>query len=238
MDRNSTSATILGVCLILAALVGSITFYKVRSFDNALQVTGSAKQRVTSDTVKWTGTFSRSVGPSQLKNGYAALARDAEIVAEFFKKEGITEKDIVFSPVTADQPYKWSQGGNTDQYEVRQTVQINSTDVKKITELSRKIQPIVDQGVLFSTQSLEYYYSKLSELRIQLLSAAVKDAKLRAESIAKSSGRGVGTMKSASVGVVQVLPLNSVDVSDYGTYDTSGVEKEVMATVRAAFVIR
>ena len=238
MDRNPSSAFIIGISLIVAALIGSVTFYKVRSLDNALQVTGSAKQRVTSDTVKWTGVFSRSVEPSQLKSGYLAMGRDAEIVAVFLKKEGIDEKNITFSPVTADQPYKYGQGINVNQYDLRETVQINSMDVQKITNLSRNIQPIVDQGVLFSTQSLEYYYSKLSDLRIQLLSNAVKDAKLRAQSIAKSSGRGVGTMKSASVGVVQVLPLNSVDVSDYGAYDTSGIEKEVMATVRAAFVLK
>lgn len=70
---------------------------------------------------------------------------------------------------------------------------------------------------------------------MELLSEAVKDAQNRAGKIAQSSGNEVGSLKSASVGVVQVLPVNSTEISDYGTYDTSSIEKEVMITVRATF---
>lgn len=71
-----------------------------------------------------------------------------------------------------------------------------------------------------------------------MLSDAIKDAKARAEKIAGSSGKRVGIIKSASAGVVQVLSPNSIDISDYGTYDTSSIEKEIMVTVKALFTIR
>jgi hypothetical protein len=71
-----------------------------------------------------------------------------------------------------------------------------------------------------------------------MLTEAIKDAKARAEKIANSSGKRVGVIKSASMGVVQVLSPNSVDVSDYGTYDTSTINKEVMVTVKALFTIK
>jgi hypothetical protein len=35
-----------------------------------------------------------------------------------------------------------------------------------------------------------------------------------------------------------VLAPNSIDVSDYGQYDTSSVEKEVMITVRTTFQVQ
>jgi hypothetical protein len=40
------------------------------------------------------------------------------------------------------------------------------------------------------------------------------------------------------MGVVQVMQPNSVDISDYGNYDTSTVEKEIMITVKASFSLR
>ncbi len=40
------------------------------------------------------------------------------------------------------------------------------------------------------------------------------------------------------MGVVQVLPPSSTEVSDYGAYDTSSIEKEVMVTVKASFRLR
>jgi hypothetical protein len=48
----------------------------------------------------------------------------------------------------------------------------------------------------------------------------------------------VGSIRSASMGVVQVLSPQSIEISDYGSYDTSSVEKEVMVTVKAAFSLR
>jgi hypothetical protein len=92
--------------------------------------------------------------------------------------------------------------------------------------------------VLFSTQSLEYTYSKLPELRVSLLKDAMTDARARANSIASSDGKGVGALTSASIGVVQVLSPSSTSVEDYGAYDTSSIEKEVMVTVRASFQVR
>jgi uncharacterized protein len=72
-------------------------------------------------------------------------------------------------------------------------------------------------------------------LRISLLSDAIKDAKARAQKIAESSGKQVGAIQSANMGVVQVMQVNSVDISDYGAYDTSTIDKDVMVTVKTIF---
>ena len=70
------------------------------------------------------------------------------------------------------------------------------------------------------------------------MSDAIKDAKSRAEKIAEGTGRKVGSVQEASSGVVQVLTPNSIEVSDYGSYDTSSIEKEVMVTVKASFRLK
>ena len=108
----------------------------------------------------------------------------------------------------------------------------------KITDLAKNAQALTALGVIFASESLEYYYSKLPDLRVSLLSDAIKDAKARAQKIAESSGKKVGNIKSASVGVVQVMPVNSVEISDYGTYETGSIEKEVMVTVKALFTLQ
>jgi hypothetical protein len=204
--------------------------------DNSLQVTGSAKRLVTSDVVKWNTGFSRSVGVNALKSGYDQMASDLEKVQAFLKSEGIDEKDITVSIIYLNQQYDYSKSGSyLTGYDLRQNIQIQSTDIAKITNLAKNTQKLIEQGVIFSTQSLEYYYSKLPETRVELLADAVKDAQNRAEKIAQSSGQAVGSLKSASVGVVQLMPVNSVEISDYGTYDTSSIEKEMMITVRTTF---
>jgi hypothetical protein len=231
-------ALIIGLSIIISASIGSYTFYKVKSLDNALSVTGSARKRVTSDIVKWVGTFSRTVPVDSLKRGYQQMGRDLKLVLDFYKKNGIDPKTLIISPVSLEQPWIYGDRQSPREYILKQTVEIQSNDIQKITELSKNFQELVDNGVAFSTQSLEYYYSKLPELRVSLLTEAMNDAKARAEKIAQSTGQKVGSLRSASMGVVQVLAPNSTEVSDYGTYNTSTIEKEVMVAVRATFVLK
>jgi len=227
----------IGVGIIVAAFIGAYAFYQIRSFDNTLTVTGSATKQVTSDHVKWVGTINHVVKASTLKPGYADMARDLIYVKDFLKEKNVPENQVVISPIFMDQNYDQPQGAERS-YTLRQTLDINSSDVNAIAEIAKNIQPLIDKGVIFSTTSLEYTYTKLPEERITMLSDAVKDAKARASQLAISSGKKIGQLKSASSGVVQVMSANSTDVSDYGSYDTSKVEKSIMMTVKTTFTLK
>lgn len=230
-------AIILGICLIISASIGSFTFYKVRSPEDTLSVTGSVREKVTSDLAKWTANFSRTVSTEDLKAGYQMMKNDQRLVLNFFEDNGFNEEDITISPVFMEQLYLYDPNAPKENA-LRQTVEIQSTDVDKITYMAKNNQELIDQGVIFAIQSLEYYYSKLPELRIELIPDAINDAKLRAQKIAEGSGKTIGVIKSATLGVVQVLPVNSTEVSDWGTYDTSTIEKEVMIPVTVIFTLK
>ncbi|MBE3115495.1 MAG: SIMPL domain-containing protein [Actinobacteria bacterium] len=230
-------AIILGICLVISASIGSFTFYKVRSPEDTLSVTGSVREKVTSDLAKWTANFSRTVSTENLKAGYQMMKNDQRLVLNFFEDNGFTEEDITISPIFMEQLYMYDPNAPKENV-LKQIVEIQSTDVDKITYMAKNNQELIDQGVIFAIQSLEYYYSKLPELRIELIPAAINDAKLRAQKIAEGSGKTIGVIKSATLGVVQVLPVNSTEVSDWGTYDTSTIEKEVMIPVTVIFTLK
>lgn len=230
----------LGLCLIISALIIANTLFKIKAADNTLAVTGSAKKTVSSDLGKITGSFTRTVPVTNLRSGYDQMASDLKIVKNFFKGKGIAEKDLTISPIFMDQQYQYNKTDQTPaEYNLRQTVELQLKDVKKITEIAKEIQDLIKDNVLFSVQPVEYYYTDLAKIRVDLLGDAVKDAKDRAGKIAASNDQEVGSLKSASVGVTQVTSVNSVDsISDYGAYDTSKVEKEVMITVKAVFGLK
>ncbi len=236
--KNTLWAVIIGLCFIVGMLIVSYTFYKVKALDNTLSVVGSARMRVTSDIVRWTATFSTTIPEENLKDGYRRMSNDLNLILEFYKKNGIDTKTLVISPVSVERPWIYNNQQEPKETILRQTVEMQSGDLEKITTLAKNFQELLDEGVNFSTQSLEYYYSKLPDLRVELLTEAMNDAKARAEKIAQSSGKKVGSLKSASMGVVQVLAPNSTEVSDYGSYDTATIEKEVMVTVRAVFLLK
>ncbi|MFH0834686.1 MAG: SIMPL domain-containing protein, partial [Patescibacteria group bacterium] len=216
-------------------------YYSAQSVNNTdiLSVTGSAKTRVTSDQAKLAVSLSRTAPVSELSEANTKLANDLVSILDLLKKEGIEDSAIVKTPVATNQRYDYKEDPNAEtRYDVSRLVTVQSNDVAKLTAISEKIPGLARDGANISIQSLEYYYSKLPDLRVELLSAATEDAKARAEKIAAGTGRGVGNVQSASIGVVQVLQPNSIEVSDYGSYDTSSIEKDVMVTVRAAFRLR
>ncbi len=236
-NRLIIFGVVIGLCLIIAAGIGSYTFYFVKTKGDTLAVTGSVKQKVVSDLAKWKGQFSRNIPMEDLKSGYTQMKQDESIVIEFFKGYGFTEKDLLISPVYMDSPSQYDPNAPKE-YILRQNVEIQSNDVAKITDMTKNSQVLIEKGVIFSTNSLEYYYTKLPELRIALLKDAAGDAKMRADKIAESTGLTVGSIKSANAGIVQVLQVNSNDISDWGTYDTSTIEKEILVTVTAIFNLK
>lgn len=228
---------ILGVCLIISACIASYTFYIARQPEDLLYVTGSVRQQVTSDMAKWVGVFSRTVPTEDLKSGYTLMLQDEKTVKEFFKANGFAENDFSITPVFMEQLYLYDYNAPKENI-LRQTVIIQSNDVNKITFMAKNTQQLIDAGVIFATQSLEYYFTELPKLRIELIPDAISDAKMRAQKIAEGSGKTITSIKSANLGVVQVLPVNSTEVSDWGTYDVSTIEKEVMIPVTVTFAIK
>jgi uncharacterized protein len=228
---------ILGASFLLAVVLGMATLMRIRAQNDVVSVTGSAKMQVTSDQAKWTVQVSRSVRESTLKSGYEQIARDLQSAKAFLLAQGIAETEMTIAPVSMYEVYEQNQPIDK-RYTISQVITIQSPDVQKITRASNSIGTIAAQGVIFTSLSLEYYYSKLPEARIALLSQAIDDAKARATELAKNSGNRVGKLKNASSGVVQVQSLNSTDISDYGMYDTSQIEKQVTVTVKASFALK
>lgn len=231
-------ALVLTLGLILAGGVLAIGLANIRATDNVLSVTGSAKVRVTSDSVKWSSSISRTVTEATLQSGYAQLGADLAKVRTYFTSAGIADTELTITPVSVMEVYDYNNTTGPKRYTLQQTITIDALDVQKVTNAVKNAEQLINQGVLISINPVQYYYSGLAEQRVALLGEAIKDAKARAGEIAQSNRQRVGKLKTASSGVVQVLAPNSVDVSDYGSYDTSTIEKDVMVTVRASFIVR
>jgi hypothetical protein len=145
------------------------------------------------------------------------------------------------SQVNTEVLYKKNEKGNdTNQiegYRLSQGIEVKSYDVKKIEEVSRQSTELIEQDIQLISNAPEYFYTKLAELKIEMLAIATEDAKKRAATMAQSTGNKIGAIRSAKMGTFQITPINSYDVSWYGENDTSSYEKKVMAVVNASFAI-
>ncbi len=235
------SALLLGLSIVIGTFIVTRTIEYVKTFNTSLLTsTGSAEQLVTSDTVKWTGNFFVSTDAASLQAGYAEMEKAKAAVLDFLKKNNVPDGAVTVAPVVMNQNYIDCKANpeacaKGPSYRLSQTVIVESSDVHKITAVAGDLGPLIRQGVTFTAQSLEYFYSKLPELRAQLLAAATRDAQQRAEQIARSTGGTVGQLVSLTTQPLQLTPVNSNQSSNSGTYDTSTIEKKLTAIVQASF---
>ena len=97
--------------------------------------------------------------------------------------------------------------------------------------------PSVTLAQLYSNPP-NYYYTKLAELKIEMLASASKDARNRAEKISESAGGNIGELKSAVMGVFQITAPNSTEGYSWGgTFNTSSKRKTASITVNLDFSI-
>jgi hypothetical protein len=245
-------ASIIMIGLVVSTLIGARTFYAVKSLSNTISVTGSAEQIITSDTVKWSASISRTVGAGELSRGSVLLKNDLAAARIFLKNNDIADEEVTVDPSVitplCDSSYGvfYDKFGNqacaadrTTGYQFRQRLVVESNNVEAVTAVAQEaINELISKGIVFESNGLEYFYSKLADVRIELLSKATQNAEERANAIAKSTETKIGNLQSAAVGVFQITPVNSIEISDYGSYDTTSIEKKVTAVVRAAFTVR
>ena len=235
--KNNLGLGLIALGIVLAAIIGAVVF--VQSKAETLTVTGSAKMAVTADNAKWSFTLVRKTKFADQKSAFALATTDAAKVKAYLIQNGIPAENIAIESSSLNADYDRQQvAGVEPDYRVGTRITVTSSDVTKIHDLSAALSDVASLGVYLSDMSTNYFYSKLPDVRVSLSGQAIEDAKTRAQAIATASGQRIGKLKTVSSGVVQVNAPNSVDVSDYGTYDTSTIEKDITFSVRAGFAIK
>jgi hypothetical protein len=235
---------ILGLCLAGATIVSSVIFSKgflsvTKFMREEITVTGSAQKNIRSDYAVWQGTFARR--EADMASAYEKLGEDLVKVKGYLAAQGIVERDVIVEQIVTETLYKKNEKGNNtnevEGYRLRQSVELRSNDVDRVTRISRESTGLIHEGIEFYSGRPEYFYTQLEALKVEMLAKASENAKLRAENMVKATGNHIGFMRSARMGVFQITPVNSTEISSWGINDTSSLEKKVTAVVSASFSI-
>ncbi|MDZ4181930.1 MAG: SIMPL domain-containing protein [Candidatus Cloacimonadaceae bacterium] len=236
-DRSSSkTASIIAVGFIIGMVLLGTVYLMGKKVDNGLRVTGYSSKLFESDLVKWSLGVQKNTDIGNLKSAYTTLARDIADFKQELLSKGLTEKDINIQPPTS-QPV-FDNYGNTTSYNVNQLIYVLSPDIPKVEAIALNPEFFADRGLLLQQSNLEYLYSKLPELKKQLIAEATADALDRAKEIVGSAKSKLGKLKSARAGVFQITEPYSTDVSDYGYYNTSTRSKSISVTVTTEFELR
>ncbi len=238
-----TSAWLYAIAIIVAAfLLGNAYKFKYKK-QETINVTGLAEQDFTSDLIVWRGSYTRK--SPDMKTAYAQLKDDESKIKQYLQEKSIESNEVVFSSVRIVKDYENYRDDNGNYYNrfngflLSQDVKIESKDIAKVESISRDITRLIDMGVELNSEEPQYYYTKLRELKLKLLSEAASDARSRAESIAKNSKSNLGKLLTSNMGIFQITGQNSNEDYSYGgAFNTGSKNKTASITVKVQYSIK
>lgn len=225
--------------LAVAIFLGSVSIargIRDRGKTNVVTVTGSAKQRITSDYVVW----DLSVSSQQTRAAAAAaeLARWTGQVRGFLTAQGVRSTELTVQPVSTQTITDSNNPNQVIGYQVTRNFEVRSERVQAVATVAEATSRLISSGIPLQVQPVQYIFTHLADVRPGLLAKAVRDARRRGDVLVGASGGKLGGLRGVDVGVFQVTAPNSTDVSDLGLFDTTTLRKDVTAVVNVTFALR
>jgi len=240
-SRGSTVGLVaVAVGIVVSAVLLGSAARDVGRRNDVIEVTGSARRPIVADLGLWKGTV--TVQSPTVAGAYGEVSGYGSRVRAWLTARGLADSVITLRPLETNRMMGVnSDGQQTGQvvgYRVSQSVEVRLFDPKAIETLAREAGALAGEGIPFEAASPEYLYTKLAELRIAMMGEATRDARARADVIAKAAGSSVGSVRSANTGVVQITPRFSTEVSDYGMNDVTSIEKDITTVVKVTFALK
>lgn len=234
------AAAIISLALVASTVIFTRTWSSNYRMNQTISVTGSATQTFRSDLGYLRATVQTRAATA--REAFSILESQKPALIQFFRERGFSEKDLQFSPANNYSQEEFDENGRpTGQilsWNYSQRVEVRSPDVQLIHNMSLELSSLVNEGINVMVEQPEYYFSGLDTLKVQIQADAARNAMQRAQFIADATGKKLGNMTGARMGVLQITPVNSNQVSNYGINDVSSIEKEITGVVTATFLIQ
>jgi len=234
---------LLGATLAFAVLGASEQIgLAVRTMkqDNVIRVKGVAEVDVSSDRASWWGTVRASA--ATLPEAYLELEKSMGALKAFVTSRGISPDLVLVGSVDIAKQYTRDEKGNAtntiERYLLSQSLGLTSPNVLVVRDLANESTGLIKQGVEVESGTPIFKVSTIEKTKLELLEKATANAYERAQTLARGSGSGVGSLVSAAQGVYQIVARGSTSSSDYGEYDTGAIEKTARVVVTLEYAVR
>jgi len=219
------SSTILAIGLIVGGYLLGDGLTRAHEADRAVTVRGLAERDVLADLATWTISYSSTTG--DLASAQANVDRDTRAIRDFFREVGFPADALQPTGVNVSQ---YTNNG-TPQFSVRQRMTLRSKDIKRAQDAVKRQFDLVRRGVILEEGSgMSYTFTKLNDIKPEMVAAATKDARAAAEQFAKDSGTSVGAIKSATQGYFSIEARDG-DSEGWGVSDTPYKKVRVVTTI-------
>jgi uncharacterized protein len=200
-------ALILALGVLGAGLLVGRGFEQGRSADRYVTVKGLAETFVSADLAVWplrTTATGNELGEvqGQIDAGLATITgflREQGIAAEAIQPQRVEVTDLLA------QPYR-PEGVGENRFILAQTVIVRTEQVALVAQLNQQTGELIRRGVvLVDTGGPTYLFTRLNEIKPELLAEATRNARAAAEQFAADSGSEIAEIRRAWQGLFEIL---------------------------------
>ena len=235
-------ALALAFALPVFAWIATSGVKDVKHARDTLVVTGSARFPISANLATW-----RIVASAQESTPARAIralrAKDAQIDASL-KRGGLPGGAISRPPIRVEQVFVSVPTGlkkpafrRVPAWHLTQGYAIETARIDTLVQTASRVGDLLAAGTDVAVSPIQYLSTKLTSAKFAALRLAVADARRRASTIAEGVSAKLGPVQKTALGVYQITPRNSTEVSDYGIDDVSSRLKDVESVVTVTFLI-
>jgi uncharacterized protein len=219
------TAAIAAVGMIAGGYLLGDGLLRAKDAERAVTVRGLAERNVTADLATWTISYSAS--STSLAEAQDKVRQDTRAIEAFFKGLGFPADAL--QPTGANVSSFTNEGLTT--FTVRQRLALRTTDITRAQKAVAQQFDLVGRGVFLEEGSgMAYTFTKLNDIKPEMVAEATRDARAAAQQFAKDSSSGVGKIRDATQGYFEIEARDG-DAGGWGNADSPYKKVRVVTTV-------
>lgn len=224
----------VAIGLALAGYFVGQTLYNAKVAFNTAEVKGLAERRVVADRANWEIVY-KVTGAS--RDEIPALYKLAEqhqlTISNLLKDNGFSDSEIQLGVLN----YEYLEYRDESQNLVDQThtlvgnISVETENVELVSKVRASVNTLIAKGLDIENKVPAYRFTKLNEIKPDMLREATQNARIAANEFAENAGVQVGSIQSALQGSFYIRDAGE----EYG--DTVKIEKDVRVVTTIIFFL-
>lgn len=237
-NENSLGLLALGIFLAVGIAISGYfigqTMYNAKVALNTAEAKGLAERRVKADRANWKLTFSvTGKSRDEISALYEKSEENQQVIIELLKKNGFKQEEIEIGII--DYNYREYRDDNQklvdQEHQLIGSISIETNKVDLVSKARANVSKLIAQGINISSGEPAYRFTKLNDIKPDMLREATTNSRIAANEFAASAGVSVGGIRNARQGSFYIRDAGE----EYG--DTGKIEKDVRVVTTITFFL-
>lgn len=212
-ENHALRTLLLAAAIVIAGWLVGRGLVQFRVGDRAVSVKGVAERTVKADVGLW--ALRLVAAADDLTVSQRRIQNDRRTVTAFLDRHGIDSTHVELQSLGAidTRANAYGDGGRmpANRYIVNMTLMVRTSEIDRLAAASQDVGELLGAGVVFSSGDYgasgpTYLFTRLNDLKPEMLAEANANAKKAADEFARSSKAQVGAIRRANQGVFEILP--------------------------------